>query len=122
MWGTGVSNTHFTFPCAQDGASLHISYFVLLSAAAGIYAVFTLRPEVRIPSYGPVRFRVYCLFSSSLFAPLLHGGLRSGLEALVDMKSLELYLGLVVIQFSGGVVYTARILERWFSGMFDLLG
>ncbi|KAI2469240.1 HlyIII-domain-containing protein [Annulohypoxylon bovei var. microspora] len=115
LWGAGISGTHFAFYCDEFFRN---SYFGLLSSIALSCGIFTLRPEFKKPAYRTARFLIYCFFGASLFVPIVHGLSRFGR---VEM-GLWSFLGLALINFTGAVVYVARVPERWFPGTFDLLG
>jgi len=119
MWGTGVSGSYFAFQC---DAGLRTIYLVILSAIAYGCGVFTLRPRFRKPVYRTMRFLMYVFLGTSLYAPVMHGGMRYGWPRLNRLMGLESYVGLAVINFSGAAIYAVRIPERWFPETFDLAG
>lgn len=119
MWGTGIANTYFGFYCSH---SIRNAYFLALTTTALGCAVFTLRPKFRKPSYRTARFLMYVFLGSSLFAPCVHGLYLYDWELLNDRMSLDHFLGLAIINFSGAAIYAARVPERWFPKRFDLIG
>jgi adiponectin receptor len=118
IWGTGISGTHFAFYCDD---ALRNAYFLVLTMTAVGCSIFTLRPKFRQPTYRTVRFLVYCILGS-MFAPVLHGWMIFGHGKLNDMIDLGTFFRLAAINFTGAAVYAARIPERWFPKVFDLLG
>lgn len=118
MWGTGMSGTHFAFYCHQ---TLRNIYFAFITLAGLGCAVYTLRPKFRRPEYRTTKFLMYSSLGASLFAPVVHGLFRFGSD-FHTMMGLTSFLTLALIQFSGGVVYAARVPERWYPKTFDLLG
>lgn len=119
MWGTGVSGAHFAFHCH---AFTRTVYLALLTGTAAGCGMFTLRPKFRQPTYRMTRFLMYCFLGASLFMPIIHGLRLFGWDKLNDIMGLNSFLGLAAINFSGSVVYTLRVPERWFPGTFDLIG
>ncbi|KAI7779921.1 hypothetical protein LA080_000244 [Diaporthe eres] len=113
----GVWDT-FAFYCHQ---ALRLIYFALLTLTGLGCAVFTLSLKFRRPEYRTTRFLLYCFLGATLFAPVIHGLLRFGPE-LQPMMGLTSFLALALINFSGAAVYAVRIPERWYPGIFDLLG
>lgn len=119
MWGTGVSGAHFVFSCEPH---LQTLYHVALTGTAFGCSLFTLRRKFRQPGYRTMRFLMYCGLGASLFAPVVHGGLRFGLTRTSKRIDLPSFLGLALINLSGAALYAARIPERWFPRRFDLIG
>ncbi|KAH6686710.1 adiponectin receptor protein 1, partial [Plectosphaerella plurivora] len=119
MWGTGMSGTHFAFYCHP---TIRSAYFALLTITAFGCGLFTLQPKFRQPDYKTTRYLMYVLLDASLFAPVLHGLLSFGVSSLEEMMGLGSFLHLAVINSFGAALYVWRIPERWYPGMFDLIG
>lgn len=119
FWGSGAPSDYFGFYCDQ---SLRNTYFVAITTTAFACAVFTMRPAFRRPEYRTMRFLMYCFLGASLFVPAAHGVYRVGWAEQNRRMSLNYFIGLGVLNFSGAALYAARIPERWFPEVFDVVG
>ena len=119
IWGSGVPSDYFGFYCSP---TIQYLYWTAVTATALVCGVFTLRPKFRHPSYRTMRFLMYCFLGISLFVPVAHGISINGWHAQNQPMSLEYFLGLGLLNFSGATIYAARIPERWFPGNFDIWG
>lgn len=81
-----------------------------------------MKPKFRTPSFRAARFAMYCLLGISAFIPVVHGLVSNGWETMNQQTSLIHFLGLGLLNFTGAVIYAARIPERWFPRVFDIYG
>jgi len=65
---------------------------------------------------------MYALLGLSTFIPVMHGLLLHSYPELNERISLNHFIGLGVLNFSGAAIYAARIPERWLPETFDLCG
>jgi adiponectin receptor len=112
---------HFAFRCACS--TLRVLYFSALTVAAGFCVELTLRPCFQQAKLRTARAFIYCFLGVFLFAALIPAwqSLES-LEALDTATGLWSCVGLAIMDFLGGAMYTTRVPERWFPGKLDLLG
>lgn len=122
MWCTGISGTHFALRGACSNYRLHCITF--LTAATGLCATLILRPPFRQRRrFRAARSLVYCCLGASLFAPFIVAWLSLGsLDELERDAGLSSFISLATVNSIGGVLYAARVPERWFPGRVDCLG
>ena len=65
---------------------------------------------------------IYSMLGLSTFFAPTHGVMINGWEEQNRRMALTYFLGLAALNFSGAVVYAARIPERWFPRRFDIIG
>ncbi len=63
---------------------------------------------------------MYTLPGCSTFLPVLHDILSYGVTPWQDRLSLNKFLSLTLLNFTGAAIYTARIPERWYPHRFDI--
>ena len=119
IYGSTMPGTYFEFYCNPQ---LRTLYWILSTIFAVASAVFTLRPKFRQPAYRRARFYMYTFLGASTFFPIIHGLFIYGYDEVNRRMSLDHFLGLGVLNFSGAVIYAARIPERWFPRTFDVWG
>lgn len=119
IYGSTMPGTFFEFYCHPG---LRTWYWVMSTTFAVASAVFTLRPKFRQPAYRKARFYTYTSLGASTFFPIIHGLFIYGYEEVNRRMSLDYFLGLGVLNFTGAAVYAARIPERWFPRTFDIWG
>ena len=90
------------------------------TAAALSCGVFTLRPQFRRPTYRPMRLLMYSVLGASAFVPITHGVIQNGWAEQDRRMSIAYFVGLATFQFTGAVIYTARMPELWFPRTFDI--
>lgn len=69
-----------------------------------------------------MRFRLYSLLGASAFIPIVHGVYLNGWEVQARRGSIQYFMGLGLLNFTGAATYAARIPERWFPRTFDIYG
>lgn len=119
IYGSTIPALHFEFHCHPTHRNTYIAALTLCAFAS---AIFTLRPEFRTPHARRLRFLVYATFALAAFLPVAHGLKLWGLAELDRRMGLR-YIGVMAAcQGAGGVVYAARVPERWWPRRFDLCG
>ena len=81
-----------------------------------------MRPGFRGPTGRRIRLALYSLLGLSAFASAAHGAVRHGYSEQNRRMSLNYFLGLGLLNFTGAAIYTARVPERWFPRQFDIFG
>ncbi|KAK4966113.1 hypothetical protein LTR28_003253 [Elasticomyces elasticus] len=121
MWGSVVPSDYFGFHC---NPTLRRGYWALPKAtlAALGCAIATLQPRFRGPRGRQLRFFLYSTLGLSTFLPCAHGVWLNGWAVQNQRMSLTHFLGLGLLNITGGCVYAARVPERWFPRTFDVWG
>ena len=78
--------------------------------------------KFQTPTYRPVRVAMYSLLGLSAFVPILHGITDNGWELQDRQQGVSYFIGLGLLNFTGGVIYGLRVPERWYPKRFDIVG
>lgn len=119
IWGSTVPSAHFGYYCDPQ---LQHFFWYLATAAALLCAFVTFHPMFRTPAGLKTRLLLYTILGLSSFLPAIHGVRINGFAEHDRRMGLSHFIGLGILNGSGGGVYGARIPERWYPKRFDIFG
>jgi adiponectin receptor len=119
MWGSIVPSVYYGFYCDPNLQKL---YWTIASALAVVFAIATLTPNFRHPTFRIYRTAMYASLGLLAMASIAHGLIIHGWQTQNHRMSLTYMLITAMLNLLGAIVYTARIPERWYQLRYDIYG
>jgi adiponectin receptor len=119
MCGANVPLIYYSFPCDPD---LRTAYFSTIAVLSAICAATTFHPLFRQPRLELVRVAIFGAVVVATFIPIVHGFVKYAAAEHFKRVALPGVLGTLGFNVLGGVVYAAKVPERWWPGRFDMWG
>ncbi|RIA86658.1 hemolysin-III related-domain-containing protein [Glomus cerebriforme] len=101
---------------------LQIVYLTMISLFGAATISVAVSSRFRSPQLRWFRTGLFIAMGLSAFVPLIHALIIYGYRLCFDVISLKWLLLMGALYITGAVIYGARVPERWYPGVFDLLG